>query len=117
VRTGSHEEDASSQRLTERDILDARLQAVADPGLRDEKPRTIGIRLDDLPQVADENAQILDVLSDAAAPDIVNQLIVGDLFIVWQVVNLIVFRSPPGMPVLFGGVLIVFGGLIVTFWK
>jgi hypothetical protein len=44
-------------------------------------------------------------------------LYIATLFIVWQVVNLIVFRSPPGLPVLFGGVLIVVGGLIVTFWK
>jgi hypothetical protein len=43
-------------------------------------------------------------------------LYIATLFIVWQLVNLIVFRSPPGMPVLFGGALIVVGGLIVTFW-
>ena len=44
-------------------------------------------------------------------------LYIAILFIMWQVVNLIVFRSPPGMPVLFGGLLIVVGGLIVTFWE
>lgn len=44
-------------------------------------------------------------------------LYVAILFIMWQVVNLIVFRSPPGLSVLFGGVLIVVGGLIVTFWE
>src|SRR5579863_2231606 len=44
-------------------------------------------------------------------------LYIATLFIMWQLVNLIVFRSPPGMPVLFGGVLIVIGGLIVTFWE
>ena len=43
-------------------------------------------------------------------------LYIATLFIVWQLVNLIVFRSPPGMPVWFGGLLIVAGGLIVTFW-
>jgi hypothetical protein len=43
-------------------------------------------------------------------------LYIATLFIMWQLVNLIVFRSPPGLPVLFGGVLIVVGGLIVTFW-
>jgi hypothetical protein len=42
-------------------------------------------------------------------------LYIATLFIMWQVVNLIVFRSPPGMPVLLGGALIVVGGLIVTF--
>jgi hypothetical protein len=44
-------------------------------------------------------------------------LYIATLFIMWQVVNLIVFRSPPGMPVLLGGALIVVGGLIVTFWE
>ena len=44
-------------------------------------------------------------------------LYIATLFIVWQLVNLIVFRSPPGMPVWFGGALIVAGGLIVTFWE
>jgi hypothetical protein len=44
-------------------------------------------------------------------------LYIAILFVMWQLVNLIVFRSPPGMPVLFGGVLIVVGGLIVTFWE
>ena len=43
-------------------------------------------------------------------------LYIATLFIVWQLVNLIVFRSPPGTPVWFGGLLIVAGGLIVTFW-
>jgi small multidrug resistance family-3 protein len=44
-------------------------------------------------------------------------LYVAILFIMWQVVNLIVFRSPPGMPILLGGALIVAGGLVVTFWE
>jgi hypothetical protein len=44
-------------------------------------------------------------------------LYVATLFIIWQLVNLIVFRSPPGVPVLFGGLLIVAGGLVVTFWE
>jgi hypothetical protein len=44
-------------------------------------------------------------------------LYISTLFIVWQLVNLVVFRSPPGMPIVFGGALIVVGGLIVTFWE
>jgi hypothetical protein len=44
-------------------------------------------------------------------------LYIATLFMMWQVVNLIVFRSPPGIPVLAGGTLIIIGGLIVTFWK
>lgn len=44
-------------------------------------------------------------------------LYIATLFVVWQIVNLIMFRSPPGMPVLAGGMLIIIGGLIVTFWN
>jgi hypothetical protein len=44
-------------------------------------------------------------------------LYIATLFIIWQLVNLIVFRSAPGVPVLFGGLLIVAGGLVVTFWE
>ena len=44
-------------------------------------------------------------------------LYIATLFIMWQLVNLIVFRSLPGVPVLVGGLLIVVGGLIVTFWE
>ncbi|SHN79425.1 hypothetical protein [Bradyrhizobium erythrophlei] len=42
---------------------------------------------------------------------------IATLFIVWQVVNLIMFRTLPDMPILVGGALIVGGGLIVTFWN
>src|ERR1700733_3181843 len=41
-------------------------------------------------------------------------LYIATLFIIWQLVNLIVFRSPPGIPVLLGGALIVVGALVVT---
>jgi hypothetical protein len=44
-------------------------------------------------------------------------LYIAILFVTWQLVNLIVFRSPPGIPVLLGGALIVVGGLVVTFWE
>lgn len=44
-------------------------------------------------------------------------LYIATLFIIWQLVNLIVFRSPPGIPVLLGGALIVVGGFVVTFWE
>jgi hypothetical protein len=44
-------------------------------------------------------------------------LYIATLFVMWQAVNLIVFRSPPGVPVLVGGALIIAGGLIVTFWE
>src|ERR1700733_5523113 len=39
-------------------------------------------------------------------------LYIATLFVMWQIVNLIVFRNPPGVPILFGGVLIVAGGLV-----
>jgi hypothetical protein len=44
-------------------------------------------------------------------------LYIATLFVVWQLVNWIVFRSPPVAPILVGGALIVAGGAIVTFWK
>ena len=44
-------------------------------------------------------------------------LYIATLFIVWQLVNWIVFQSLPTAPMLIGGVLIVAGGTVVTFWK
>jgi small multidrug resistance family-3 protein len=44
-------------------------------------------------------------------------LYIATLFIVWQVINFLVFRTLPNLPILVGGTLIVAGGLIVTFWK
>jgi len=44
-------------------------------------------------------------------------LYIATLFVVWQVINVIVFRTFPNAPIALGGVLIVAGGLIVTFWK
>jgi hypothetical protein len=44
-------------------------------------------------------------------------LYIAILFVMWQFVNLIVFRSPPGVPVVLGGALIIGGGAIVTLWK
>lgn len=43
-------------------------------------------------------------------------LYIATLFIVWQIINFIVFRTSPNLPILVGGALIVIGGLIVTFW-
>jgi hypothetical protein len=42
---------------------------------------------------------------------------VATLFVVWQVINFIGFRSLPGLPTLVGGTLIVVGGAVVTFWQ
>jgi hypothetical protein len=44
-------------------------------------------------------------------------LYIATLFVIWQVINLLVFRTLPNLPILLGGTLIVVGGLIVTFWK
>jgi hypothetical protein len=44
-------------------------------------------------------------------------LYIATLFVVWQIINFLVFRSLPGLPVWLGGALVVAGGLIVTFWR
>lgn len=44
-------------------------------------------------------------------------LYVAMLFIIWQIINFLVFRTSPNVPILVGGSLIVVGGLIVTFWE
>ena len=41
---------------------------------------------------------------------------IATLFIVWQIISFLVFRSVPTIPILAGGALIVLGGLIVAFW-
>jgi len=43
-------------------------------------------------------------------------LYIATLFVVWQVINFIFFRTLPSLPILAGGALIVAGGLIVSFW-
>jgi hypothetical protein len=44
-------------------------------------------------------------------------LYVATLFIVWQVINYVVFRSLPTIPIVLGGSLVIAGGAIITFWK
>jgi hypothetical protein len=44
-------------------------------------------------------------------------LYIATLFVVWQVINFIAFRTLPTMPILVGGVLVIAGGAIITFWK
>ena len=44
-------------------------------------------------------------------------LYIATLFVIWQVINLIAFRTFPSLPIVVGGTLIIAGGLIVTFWK
>jgi small multidrug resistance family-3 protein len=44
-------------------------------------------------------------------------LYIATLFIVWQIINYIAFKTLPTLPILVGGTFIVAGGLIVTFWR
>jgi hypothetical protein len=44
-------------------------------------------------------------------------LYIATLFVVWQIINLLVFRTAPGLPVWLGGTLVIAGGLIITFWR
>ncbi|MEJ0007198.1 MAG: hypothetical protein WDM77_12740 [Steroidobacteraceae bacterium] len=44
-------------------------------------------------------------------------LYIAVLFVVWQVITFLVFRTLPSAPILAGGALIVAGGALVTFWK
>jgi small multidrug resistance family-3 protein len=44
-------------------------------------------------------------------------LYLATLFVVWQVINFIAFRTLPTMPVLIGGALVIAGGAVITFWK
>jgi hypothetical protein len=44
-------------------------------------------------------------------------LYIATLFVVWQFINFIAFRTVPTLPILVGGTLIIAGGAIVSFWK
>jgi small multidrug resistance family-3 protein len=44
-------------------------------------------------------------------------LYIATLFVIWQVINFIAFRSLPTTPILVGGALIIAGGAIITFWR
>ena len=44
-------------------------------------------------------------------------LYIATLFVVWQVINFIAFRTLPSLPIVVGGALIIAGGLLITFWK
>jgi hypothetical protein len=44
-------------------------------------------------------------------------LYIAILFVIWQVINFIAFRSVPTLPTLVGGALIIAGGAVTTFWK
>jgi hypothetical protein len=44
-------------------------------------------------------------------------LYIATLFVVWQVINFVAFRSLPTLPTVVGGALIIAGGAVVTFWR
>lgn len=44
-------------------------------------------------------------------------LYIATLFVIWQAINWLVFRSLPGLPVWVGGALVIVGGGIITFWR
>jgi hypothetical protein len=44
-------------------------------------------------------------------------LYIATLFVVWQVINVIAFRSFPTMQILVGGALVIAGGAIISLWK
>jgi small multidrug resistance family-3 protein len=44
-------------------------------------------------------------------------LYIATLFMVWQIINAVAFRTLPTVPIAIGGTLIIAGGLVVSFWK
>jgi len=44
-------------------------------------------------------------------------LYLATLFVVWQVINFIAFRSLPTLPTVIGGAFVIAGGAIITFWR
>ena len=44
-------------------------------------------------------------------------LYIATLFVVWQIITYITFKSIPSTPIIVGGLLIITGGLLMTFWK
>jgi hypothetical protein len=44
-------------------------------------------------------------------------LYLATLFVVWQVINFVAFRTLPTLPIVVGGLLVIAGGAIITFWK
>ena len=44
-------------------------------------------------------------------------LYIATLFVIWQIINFLFFRTLPGLPVWLGGGLVIAGGLIITLWR
>jgi small multidrug resistance family-3 protein len=41
---------------------------------------------------------------------------IATLFVMWQIISFITFRTVPSLPTLTGGALIIAGGMVVAFW-
>jgi small multidrug resistance family-3 protein len=44
-------------------------------------------------------------------------LYIATLFVIWQIITFLFFRSVPGLAVWVGGALVIAGGLVITFWR
>jgi hypothetical protein len=44
-------------------------------------------------------------------------LYIATLFVIWQIINYLFFKTMPTLPVICGGALIISGGLIVAYWR
>lgn len=44
-------------------------------------------------------------------------LYIATLFVMFQLINYIAFRTVPALSIVLGGALIIAGGMIVTFWR
>ena len=44
-------------------------------------------------------------------------LYIATLFVVWQVINFVAFRTVPDLPIGLGGALVISGGLVITYWR
>ena len=44
-------------------------------------------------------------------------LYVATLFVIWQLINFVAFRTLPTLPILVGGTLIIAGGAVITYWQ
>ena len=42
---------------------------------------------------------------------------IATLFVMWQLVSFLTFRTVPSLPSLVGGALIIGGGIVVAFWQ
>jgi hypothetical protein len=42
---------------------------------------------------------------------------IATLFMVWQLISFIAFRTLPTMPIVAGGALVIAGGAIISFWS